>query len=129
MPSSHSMIGEQATSGNNCPDSATAKSENWWLTDFFIRGSSWDRAAQYSAYLLIALAVLSGFGYVYNYGVNVYWADDWEVLPVLFQQHAAGTLTISKFWECHKEHHHFFPELAMFGLVCLPAATPWPICT
>ena len=62
------------------------------------------------------MAVLSGFAYVYNYGVNVYWADDWDTLPELFEQHAAGTLTIAKFWELHNEHRHFFPKLAMFGL-------------
>ena len=90
--------------------------EDWWLTAIFRPGSLGDRAARYFAYCLIALAVLSGFAYVYNYGVNVYWADDWETLPELFEQHAAGTLTISKFWELHYEHRHFFPKLAMFGL-------------
>ena len=37
-------------------------------------------------------------------------------MPELFEQHAAGTLTIAKFWEFHYEHRHFFPKLAMFGL-------------
>jgi hypothetical protein len=112
---SHSMIGGQISSCNIPADAAT-KSENWWLTDLFTPGRGWDRAARYSAYLLIALAVLSGFAYVYNYGVNVYWADDWEDLPTLFEQHAAGTLTIAKFWELHSGHRIFFPKLALFGL-------------
>ena len=114
--SSHSVSGTQAMPSCNCPDTAAAKSEDWWLTAFFRPSSTWDRAARYSAYLLISLAVLSGFGYVYNYGVNIYRDDDWDTLPVLFEQHAAGTLTISKFWEPRHEHHVLFPKLTLFGL-------------
>jgi hypothetical protein len=69
------------TPPDNNPDDAADKVKDWWLTDFFPPGSRWDRTARCSAYLLIALAVLSGFGYVYDYGVNVYWADDWDTLP------------------------------------------------
>jgi hypothetical protein len=109
------MGAEEMALGNDAANNA-ARSDDWWFTAFFPPGSRWDRAARYSAYLLIALAVLSGFVYVYNYGVNVYWSDDWDTLPVLFEQHAAGTLTIAKFWELHNEHRIFFPKLAMFGL-------------
>ena len=82
----------------------------------FSAGKRSDRAIRYLAYLLIALAVLSGFSYVYNYGVNVYWGDDWGTLPQLFERHAAGTLEIAKFWEFRNEHRIVFPKLAMFGL-------------
>ena len=110
------MTDGRATTPCNSPADAASKTKGWWPTAFFRPGSGWDRAARYSAYLLIALAVLSGFAYVYNYGVNLYWADDWDTLPELFEQHAAGTLTIAKFWELHNEHRHFFPKLALFGL-------------
>jgi hypothetical protein len=76
----------------------------------------WDRAARYSAYIFIVLAAFSGFYYVYAFGVNVFWWDEWDVMPVLFERYVAGTLTLAKLWEAHNEHCIFFPNLVILGL-------------
>ena len=115
------LTGAKAMPSINDPTDNAGESETWWLATFFRPGSTWDRAARYSAYCLIAVAVLSGFAYVYNYGVNVYWGDDWDTLPALFEQHAAGTLTIAKFWELHARTP---PLLSKAGHVRLRIAHP-----
>jgi hypothetical protein len=76
----------------------------------------WDRVVRYSAYGLIVLAAFSGFCYVYTFGVNLYWSDEWEVIPVLFQKYDDGNLTLAEFWKSHNEHCIFFPKLVLFGL-------------
>ena len=76
----------------------------------------WRAAVSCLAYALIGLAVLSGFMYVHAFGVNLYLLDEWDVLPPLFERHAAGMLTLGDFWQQHNEHRLLFPELAMFGL-------------
>lgn len=62
------------------------------------------------------VAVFTGVGYVYAFGVNLYWMDDWDTLPVLFERYDAGALTLADFWELHNEHRLLFPKLVMFGL-------------
>ena len=78
--------------------------------------SRWDRAAGYAAYAVMLLAVFTGLAYVYAFGVNLYWWDDWPTLPVLFEHYDAGTLSPADFWELHNEHRVLFPKLVMFGL-------------
>ena len=62
------------------------------------------------------VAVLTGFAYVYSFGVNLYWWDDWDTVPALFEHYDAGTLSLADFWELHNEHRVLFPKLVMFGL-------------
>jgi hypothetical protein len=86
------MIGEREMPPGSSLALGAGRFPRSWLSGFLQPGSPWDRAARYSAYMLIALAVLSGFAYVYSYGVNVYWGDDWDTLPQLFERHAAVLL-------------------------------------
>jgi hypothetical protein len=67
-------------------------------------------------YSLILFAVASGFAYVYAFGVDVPWADDWCVRPKILSHYAQGTLTWAELWRNHNEHRIFFPELVMLGL-------------
>ena len=83
---------------------------------FFTPGSRWDRAARCLAYVLIGLAVLSGFAYVHCYSVNLYWEDAWGTLPPLFERYEAGDLPVVQMWNFHNEHRHLFPKLTMFVL-------------
>ena len=78
--------------------------------------SKWDRAERYSVYFFIFLAVITGFYYVHAFGVNLFWLDEWDTLPVMFEQYDAGTLTAAEFWELHNEHRVVFPKLVMLGL-------------
>lgn len=83
---------------------------------FLAPGSAAYRVAGLLAYGLIALAIFSGFWFVATYGVNVYWGDDWDTFPPLFERYDAGTLTIAHFWERNNEHRVLFPKLTIFGL-------------
>jgi hypothetical protein len=76
----------------------------------------WIRATRWLPYALILLAVLSGFGFVYAFGVNLFWADDWAERPFLLSKYANGTLGLSDLWECHNEHRILFPKMVMLGL-------------
>jgi len=74
------------------------------------------RIARWSARAAVVLAVFSGFLFVHSYGVNLYWWDEWDTLPELFQQYAEGTLTPASFWKFHNEHCIPVPKLILFGL-------------
>ena len=78
--------------------------------------STGNRVVRYLPYILILLAVLSGFGYVHAYGTNLFWGDDWCVRPSLLAHYADGTLTMAELWHPHNEHRIFFPKLVMLGL-------------
>ena len=78
--------------------------------------STGNRVVRYLPYILILLAVLSGFSYVYAYGTNLFWGDDWCVRPSLLAHYADGTLSVAELWQQHNEHRIFFPKLVMLGL-------------
>jgi hypothetical protein len=67
------------------------------------------------AYLLILLPAALGFLYVYLFGVNVVFGDQWFIVP-LFDKLFAGELTISDLFAQHLEHRMFFPRIAMLLL-------------
>jgi hypothetical protein len=71
--------------------------------------------------------MLVPFGYlvlmVAKYGVEVPFADQWELVPVLEKSYR-GDLTLSDLWAQHNEHRIFFPRLIMVGLARL---THWQI--
>jgi hypothetical protein len=81
-----------------------------------VAANRWRLAARYLPHALILAAVLSGFGYVYAYGVNVFWADDWNVRSNLMEHYANGTLTAAEFWTAHNEHRIPVPQLVMLAL-------------
>jgi hypothetical protein len=72
-------------------------------------------------YLLAALPVATGFLYVYLFGVNVVYNDEWDMVS-LFSRLSSGKLTIWDLWEQHNEHRFFFPSVAILFLGTL---TEW----
>jgi len=77
---------------------------------------AWERIAWWSGYAMIGLAVFSGFFFVYCFGVNLFWWDEWDVPLSLFRHYDDGTLTPGVFWMQHNEHRIPFPKLILFGL-------------
>src|SRR6516225_4605536 len=61
----------------------------------------------YVAWLLIALPVLLGLLYVYTYGVNIAWEDQFFSMTSTFEKYYGGNLHLSDFWQQHNEHRHF----------------------
>jgi ABC-2 type transport system permease protein len=76
----------------------------------------WERIVRYSAYVVIILAAFTGFYYVHAFGVNLFWMDEWDVVPVLYEHYSDGALTWADLWKPHNEHRIFFPKLVMLGL-------------
>lgn len=72
-------------------------------------------------YLLVALPVAIGFSYVYLFGVNVVWRDEWHIVTLLHKL-SSGRLTVLDLWEPHNEHRFFFPRVAILLLAVL---TKW----
>lgn len=68
-----------------------------------------------AAYALVFLPAVLAFLYVYRFGVNVVWRDQWTIVNH-FASHAGGNLGFWQFWAEHNEHRILFPRLAMFGL-------------
>jgi len=60
---------------------------------------------------------------VARYSVEVPFADQWELVPVLDKSYR-GELTFGDLWAQHNEHRIFFPRLIMLGLA---RATHWRI--
>ena len=86
----------------------------------------WDRRARYLAFIPLVFAVLLGFYYVRAYGVNFFWSDSWDGVVLLFEEHAAGTLSLHSFWAPHCEHRHFFPRMVQFGTGLLTQGNALP---
>lgn len=85
---------------------------------WFLQRSRW------IAWVLIAIAVLSGFLYVHAYGVDIAWEDQLNNIPPLLQKWDAGTLRLGDFWIQINEHRPFIPSIA---LLLLAMATHWSI--
>lgn len=63
--------------------------------------------------LLFVLApVVLGFAYVFLFGVNVPYYDEWVVVQ-LFQKYQTGDLHFSDFYAQHNEHRIFFPRIIL----------------
>ena len=84
---------------------------------------------RYGAYPFIAAAVVMGFAYVYRFGVNVIWEDQWDNLLPVLQSWYNGTLSFSDFWSLHSEHRMLFPESPCSLWPWPPTGTPWWRCT
>ncbi len=78
------------------------------------------REAGVGVYLLVFLPAALAFLYVYLFGVNVVWRDQWIIVNHFVSYHE-GTLNLSQFWAEHNEHIIIFPRLVMFGLGLLTA--------
>ncbi|MCE5266263.1 MAG: hypothetical protein LLG00_00050 [Planctomycetaceae bacterium] len=78
----------------------------------------WHTASPYVAAAILFAIVLIGFAYVYAFGVDVPWYDEW-IVPILMQEHARGGVTLDFLWQQHNEHRIFFPSLLFLGIALL----------
>ncbi|MBA2534469.1 MAG: hypothetical protein H0V21_05625 [Rubrobacter sp.] len=70
------------------------------------------------SFVLMALPVVAGFLYVYLFGVDVVYNDEWEMVS-LFVGPSSAKLTILDLWEQHLEHRFFFPggSILLLGIL------------
>jgi hypothetical protein len=68
----------------------------------------------YLALLSILVCFVLSVLYVHSFGVNVFFADEWDFVPLLRKAHA-GTLTVADLFAHHNVHVYFFP----WGLMLL----------
>jgi hypothetical protein len=71
-------------------------------------------AALYLSVLSILLCFVASVLYVRSFGVNVFFADEWDLVPLLREAHA-GTLGTMDLFAHHNEHIYLFP----WGLMLL----------
>lgn len=67
---------------------------------------------KYIALALILAPVVLGFVYVFLFGVNVPYYDEWVVVQ-LFQKYHTGELHFSDFYAQHNEHRILFPRVIL----------------
>ncbi len=72
-------------------------------------------AVRWGSYLLILLPGVLSVAYVHQFGVNVVFKDQWELVEN-FAQLSDGSLSFSNVWEPHNEHRFLFPRIAMLAL-------------
>ncbi|MGI8650191.1 MAG: hypothetical protein ACR2KW_07410 [Rubrobacter sp.] len=72
-------------------------------------------------YILMLLPAALCVLYVRTFGVNVVFADQWEMVPH-FARLANGQLSVSDLWAFHNEHQLFFPRVVM---ISLGSVTAW----
>ena len=72
-------------------------------------------AVRWGSYLLILLPGILSIAYVHQFGVNVIFRDQWEMVSK-FGLLSAGTLSFWELWEPHNVHRFLFPRIAMLAL-------------
>lgn len=69
--------------------------------------------------VVLGLSMLLPFGasvlYVHLFGVNVFFADEWDFVPIL-QEQQRGTLSVADLFAHHNEHIYLFPWTVMLLL-------------
>src|SRR5438105_8162010 len=63
--------------------------------------------------LLAVVMSLAILGFVYLYGANVPYLDDWDIVPALTGNQA---VTLRWLWSQHNEHRLPLPRLLLLGL-------------
>ncbi|WP_224248618.1 hypothetical protein [Hyalangium gracile] len=76
------------------------------------------RWVRYALFLALGLPAFLPLNFVYRFGVNVPFWDQWEFVPLLVSFHE-GHLTLAELTAQHNEHRLFFPRLIMLGLAAL----------
>jgi len=74
----------------------------------------WQLTTALIAVLIIA-PVLLNLAFIYKYGVNCVFWDQWEVVP-LFDKLYSGNLSFADLFAQHNEHRILLPRLVMLGL-------------
>lgn len=77
--------------------------------------SPWARIARSALWILIFSPAAFGFVYVWLYGVDVPYNDDWKMVP-LFENLSSGTLSLADLFAQQNEHRVLFPRIAMLML-------------
>ncbi len=67
---------------------------------------------KYIALVLILAPVILGFAYVFLFGVNIPYYDEWVVVQ-LFEKYQTGELNFSDFYAQHNEHRILFPRVIL----------------
>jgi hypothetical protein len=73
------------------------------------------------SYSLILLPIAAAFLYVNEFGVNVVYVDQWEMVT-RFRNLSSGALTLPDLWAQHNQSRPFFPRVVMLLLGTL---TDW----
>jgi hypothetical protein len=68
--------------------------------------------------ILMAIPVLIYFWYIYTYGVNVIFWDEWGEYPPLYDKLQRGTLSFADMFTQQNEHRPFFPRISFLLLGC-----------
>ena len=72
------------------------------------------------AWLAIAIPACVALDYIWRFGVDVPYWDQWQLVPYL-EDWANGTLNAAKLFAQHNEHRIFFPRLVMIALAQISA--------
>jgi hypothetical protein len=67
---------------------------------------------------LLVLSAAAGIWFVWHFGVNVPYWDEWHNVDIL-QKLSTGHLTFSDLWNPHNEHRIFFPNLLVIAVAKL----------
>src|SRR5579862_5169820 len=73
------------------------------------------RAARVIVVLLMAVPAFLAFNYIYRFGVDAVFWDEWVLVP-LVDKLDRGTLSFSDLFAAHSEHRILFPQLLMLGI-------------
>jgi len=73
------------------------------------------RLSGWIPYPFILLPAALAFLYVYSFGVNVVWEDEWATVA-LFNRLFSGELGMADLWAQHGDHRIFFPRIAALAL-------------
>src|SRR5215211_4787608 len=87
-----------------------------WLT--LVRTRPFERITAVVAWLFIAVPAALPYLYVHTFGVNVVFADAWDMVLV-FRKWSSGRLAFADLYAQHVEHRMFFPRGAelLLGLL------------
>ncbi|MCL4479504.1 MAG: hypothetical protein M1381_10465 [Deltaproteobacteria bacterium] len=80
-----------------------------------LSGKDYDKRLNYINLFLLLLPVFLAFFYVFLFGVNGVFGDQWNIV-YLFQKVFSGTITVSELFAQHNEHRIFFPLIFMLLL-------------
>ncbi len=64
---------------------------------------------------VLGLVAIAYLGFVYYFGVNVPFQDEWAVV-ILYRSAVHGRLSLAQLWTQHNENRMLFPNLLMLGL-------------
>src|ERR1035437_1720465 len=79
---------------------------------------SLENPPKYSVAVLCGIVISCIFMYVWIFGVNVLFLDEWTFIPLVRDYQAHG-ISFNMLFTQHNEHRLFFPRLLYLGLLPL----------